>query len=368
MFQNLNVLTSEVGSLRSDVNKLQSNAQTPSYGSRSNRRPRRQRTGPFALPHTPQPRDDERNLFMRLFRREMNQCLHIQQDAEIWLHYKNPLSRTTLKSMQEYLEREGCHPTVSSDTKHLPIYWEALHSVWNTALCDQFVDYFVAQYQEYDTDQGKAACKDHFWQRLKTLHYIIKKHVKAQGESALDDEEAALRLYNAWYRKSLKRMRRRTRRVELYDARKETAAGIAAALDAEGAPEAEHWWKVSDMIERLGTGGMSTDTSDCPLDREPQGKPRLCHVFKKPWRSEQVSKLLSCVDRYKAKRSKYGNNAPGNQPHVCERPRYAADSTSKPVAKLPGKFYNRSWYRTQYSEHQAMLDAASDFDLPEAQE
>ncbi|KAL0578212.1 hypothetical protein V5O48_003787 [Marasmius crinis-equi] len=350
--------TCTISSLQDEIESLQEEMQalraTPSSSSTNTRRVRNRNrtpnaTGRFLRTKPSAPRGDKRNTLMKDVRLFMNPLIGIQKDRDV-IGYDMSVFPTE-EEVRGFVLSDGDPPEI---TDLLPIYWDDIPSTWNRVLAQQFTELFITEKPDYATRQEEVT--EHFWQRLDTLKYRFRRAQQQSGETVSD-----------WYKRNQNnqenehaRIRKRTRREQLYKDREQAAAEASqACMDSE---QKKNWVLALDAIRRLGVAGMSSDDSELGSSYN-----RRYLVKNRKWRSGDLLEVLKCVDSAipVAKASVHGNVVPGNRPRVRERPRRPIQSNRAAVAQLPYNFYHRAWYKSLSAVEKNELAATRPILLPD---
>ncbi|KAL0576724.1 hypothetical protein V5O48_005266 [Marasmius crinis-equi] len=338
-----------VMNLQEEVNLLKSDRRT----SRSNETPKSQpkSTGRFLLAKASTPRGDARNELHRTVRRFMNPLIGITKDKDAMRKFD--ISRfATEAEVSSYLNRDGDPPDLRNNI--LPVYWNEINSPWNHVLSKRFLALFLDKNPRFSSRKDEVI--SHFWKRLESFKYKYRRSMR-RGDESMSEWRSRVNQDQA---DEHARLRKRTRRENLYKERVKTAAYRSQALpDSE---QRDSWALALDVIRDLGVAGMSSDDSEGPL------LDRRYVVKSKSWRSRRIEEVLKAVDHEvpTMKTSRYGNTPPGNRPRVRERPRHAAESGRTAVAHLPANYYRRTWYHALTAVEQAQLNPVSSKSLPES--
>ncbi|KAK7056786.1 hypothetical protein VNI00_002503 [Paramarasmius palmivorus] len=325
-------LWEEIDSVRQDIEDVASSRPSTSAPETRKKRGKSKKSPFFKVPHVPTPRSVDRNQFMMLFRKAMNEYLTINHDRDIIGVYSIEDLRVTEEDVSNF-DQGGPAPRIDDD--FMPIYWDNVRCLWNHELCAQMTARFIARYPQYNTEEGRKNAQDHFWQRLGTLSDIIQRYQPRDGET----EEDAYQRCQIKEDDTRRNMRQRTRRDELWKKRYDVAWEMAADEEQE---QNENWIMIAEMIEKIGADGMSSDESE-DEDSGPNGT--VATVRSMPWRSPEVTRSLRRTDDHANRKSAYGNQAPGNKPHVRRRFRHAQPSRRAAVSNLPLNFYDPQWLR-----------------------
>ncbi|KAK7056787.1 hypothetical protein VNI00_002504 [Paramarasmius palmivorus] len=329
-------LRAEIGSVRSDLELLRTPNTSASGDDATD-----YRTG-----------DPRRRRMMTDFRVAMNERLTITQDVEILSVYSIPDVAVTPEEVSSYTHSDGPAPDIEQDD-FLRVYWDKLECSWNQELCEQMVEYFLRRNQSlYCAEEDKEFCRGFFWQRLRTLQKVIQWHRPKQGEAV---EDLRHRLSSTQVKQGRKK-RQRTRRVALWNKRKNTAQRRSEIGNLE---QKSTWHTIGDIVTQLGPDGMSSDESD----GEGRG---TCKVRAKIWRSNDITDLLQYVDDSGRKTTIYGNAAPVNNRKAYRRVRSLSNPTSDrgTVPGLPANFYDPEWLRSLPPVERTALLTQAEATLP----
>ena len=194
---------------------------------------------------------------------------------------------------------------------------------------------------------------------MSRLYRLGRKWRKARTKTELERMEEE--------RRSLKASRATTRRLtvcmtvlprrmslinvwQLYDDRREICAGNI--LNPDGSVNMA-WTFLSNMLDKLGAVGMSSDESE-------QENGRTVYVVKKrEWRSEDITRLLMYIDKDRNTTNATGGARPGNPPR--KRKRFVTNPrTSKrdPSLGCPLNYYNQVFYANLTNRQVSALCAA----------
>ena len=106
----------------------------------------------------------------------------------------------------------------------------------------------------------------------------------------------------------------------------------------------ESWSFLHRLMTTLGRDGMSSDETEVE-DQHGYRRPyKKCRVKRRAWRSKQLEPYMKMVDRECNRKNVYGNDRPGNRPHVRVRPARKVSQRRNIPPYLPRNFYDDDWY------------------------
>ncbi|KAK7056808.1 transcription elongation factor spt5 [Paramarasmius palmivorus] len=344
----------EVDTIRMEIGKRAASETPVEY-----RRQRRKKRGPYVTALLPKQRSEDHNEFVRLFRSLMNKYLNISRDEAIWKVFNNEALSASIEEVTQFCQSDGNGPDITKD-KCLRIFWDTLEDcAWNRSLCYQFTAHFTSEFPVYDTEKGREKSERYFWQRLHTLRDTIKARLPRQGET----DSEALRRYNGRKVMTRKRMRQQTRRDEIFKRRHtfawEMAANQTLTRDHQGA-----WRNLAIVIDKMGSGAISSDESDRDEDEPLPESSTICRVRIKPWRNKRLTAVFQYLDTYGTRTSVYGNRAPGNQPHTRHRSKFGQLSRRRAIAGLPITCYDENWLKGRTPDDMRYLAPTAPIELP----
>ncbi|KJA14543.1 hypothetical protein HYPSUDRAFT_59320 [Hypholoma sublateritium FD-334 SS-4] len=250
-------------------------------------------------------------------RRAMQELMGIEKDQDAINRYY-----ATTTEVDKFAHGGGNDPGLDPMR---PYFEEGGYNSWNDRLCEKFVDYYEEQLDVKFSSEDRAAVEDHFMSRL---YRLGRKWRKARTKTELERIEEEKRL--------LKASRATTRRLTLYDDRREICAGNI--LNPDGSVNMA-WTFLSNMLDNLGAVGMSSDESE-------QENGRTVYIVKKrEWRSEDIIQSVMYIDEDRNTTNATGGARPGNPPR--KRKRFVTNPrTSKrdPSIGCPLNYYNQVFY------------------------
>ncbi|KJA14385.1 hypothetical protein HYPSUDRAFT_59396 [Hypholoma sublateritium FD-334 SS-4] len=250
-------------------------------------------------------------------RRAMQELMGVEKDQDIINRYY-----ATTAEVDNYAHGGGNDPGLDPMR---PYFEVGGYNSWNDRLCEKFVDYYEERVEAKLSAEDRAAVENHF---LGRLYRLGRKWRKARTKTELERIEEEKR--------SLKASRATTRRLTLYDDRREICAGNI--LNPDGSVNMA-WTFLSNMLDKLGAVGMSSDESE-------QENGRTVYIVKKrEWRSEDITQLLMYIDKDRNTTNATGGARPGNPPR--KRKRFVANpraSKRDPSLGCPLNYYNQVFY------------------------
>ncbi|KJA19403.1 hypothetical protein HYPSUDRAFT_204620 [Hypholoma sublateritium FD-334 SS-4] len=250
-------------------------------------------------------------------RRVMNELMGIEK-------YKDIINKryATVAEVDKFIHESEGDPGLDPMR---PYFEEGGYNTWNDRLCKKFANYYEEKLDLNFSVEDREEVEDHFMSRINRLG---RKWRKARTKTELERIEEEKRL--------MKASRATTRRLTLYDDRREICAGNI--LNPDGSLNMA-WTFLSNMLEKLGAVGMSSDESE-------QENGRTVYVVKKrEWRSEDITRLLMFIDKDRNATNATGGARPGNPPQ--KRKRFVTNprvSKRDPSLRCPLNYYNQVFY------------------------
>jgi len=200
------------------------------------------------------------------------------------------------------------------------------------------VDFPVSGGTEIEFRQSITRKGYHLIRTFNTTHPLI----LPSGEQ--ESEEQVLERLNVAEAARLRESRRNRRRNSRFERRSKIVAGeLAKATNGD----AEGWKWVANLLNALGSEGMSSDESD----KEPSAGAFL-RAKTLPWRRRAITDYMAAIDRLRYSSEEFSNKGTKPQVRIREPPK----GSIRILRRLPRPLYNQEWLNKQSPKVQRVLE------------
>lgn len=282
-------------------------------------------------------------------RRVMNELMGIEKDKDIInKHF------ATMAEVHKFIHESEGDPGLDPMR---PYFEEGGYNTWNDRLCEKFANYYEEKLDVNFSVEDREEVEEHFMSRINRLGRKWRKARTKTELERIEEEKRLLKASRATTRRLTVRMTALPRWMslidvlQLYDDRREICAGNI--LNPDGSVNMA-WTFFSNMLEKLGAVGMSSDESE-------QENGRTVYIVKKrEWRSEDITRLLMFIDKDRNTTNATGGARPGNAPR--KRKRFVTNpraSIRDPSLRCPLNYYNQVFYANLTNRQVSALYATS---------